>query len=126
VGGSGGAADPDAGGGGFAEMDGLRGDAEGEGFVVATLEDLNLVTGKEVKTLEEMEEPFVFFINAEDDSGIARVKFGEENTTEFAELRNAAANGDAVRTGLMVCKAFKKEGLDFRRNGVLQTLGFGV
>ena len=84
----------------------MGGDAEGQGFVVASLEDFDFVGRKKVEILEEVEEPFVFFIDGKDDGGVAWVEFGEENAALFAELCDAAADGDAVGTGLAAGETF--------------------
>ena len=70
----------------------MAGDAEGQRFVVAALEDIELAGGEQVEILEEIEEAFVFFIDAENFGGIAGLEFGEKNAALFAKLRHAAAD----------------------------------
>ena len=84
------AVDPDAGGGGFDEMDGLAGGAEGECFVVAALKDIELVGRKKMEIVEELQEALVLFIDTQNDSGIAGAEFGEQNAAVFAKRRNGS------------------------------------
>jgi hypothetical protein len=104
----------------------LGGDAEGEGFVVAALEDFDFVGGKKVEVFEEVKEALILFVDGEDDGGIAGMEFGEENAAVLAKLCDAAADGDSVGTGFAAGETFYEQGFDFGRDSVFEALGFGV
>jgi len=86
-------------------MGGLAGNAESERLVVPAFEDIDFGRGAKVEIIEELQESCVLFIDTENDSGIAGVELREENAAVFADLRNAAAKGDAVRAGLVTGEA---------------------
>ena len=75
----------------------MAGDAEGQRFVVAALENIEFAGGEQVEILKEIEEAFVFFVDAENFRRIAGLQFGEKHAALFAKLRYAATDRDAVR-----------------------------
>jgi hypothetical protein len=79
-----------------------------------------------VQTVEEFEEAFIFFVDAKNFGGIVGAEFGEQDAALFAELRNAAVDGNAVRAGFVVGETLDEQGFDFGGDGVLHALGFGV
>ena len=107
-------------------MDGLVGHAEGESFVVAALKDIECCGGEQVEVLDELEEAFVLFVDAEDFGGVAGAKFGEKDAALLAKLGDTTVQGNAMRAGLVIGKALKEKSFDFGRDGVLHALGFGV
>src|SRR5713226_4432029 len=60
------AADPDAGSGGFAEVQCAVGGAEGESFIVLAAGDGELGAGVEMQVVEEFQEFTIFFVDADD------------------------------------------------------------
>jgi len=107
-------------------MDGLAGDEEGEGFVVAAQEDLEFGGRVEMEFLEEFEEAFVFLVDAENFGGFAGAEIGERDAALLAELHDAAVDGHAVGARFAIGEAFEEQGFDFGRDGVLHALGFRV
>jgi hypothetical protein len=107
-------------------MDGAARDAEGEGFVVLAPGDSHQSAGMEVQAIEKFEELAVFFVHANDFGGFTGVEIGEQDGSLFAELGEAAAEGNAVGAGFFARETFEEEGFDFGRDGVLETLGFVV
>src|SRR5579862_17412 len=121
-----GTTDPDAGSGGFAEMDGAACDAEGEGLVVLAFGDDHLSARMKVQAIEKFEELAVFFVHADDFGGFAGVEIGEQDGALFAELGEPTAEGNAVRAGLLACETFQEKRFNFGRDGVFETFGFVV
>ena len=107
-------------------MDGFTSDTQGESFVVATFEDFEFDGGEQVQVLQEVEEAFVFFVDAKKRGGIASAQFREKNAALLAELRDAATERNAVGTGFVSGEPLEEQGFDFGRNGVLHPLSFGV
>lgn len=89
-------------------------DAKGQGFVVTALQDFEFAGGQEMQLLEEIEEAFIFFVDAKNLRGIAGVKFREQNATLLAQLRNAATDRDSVGTSLAASEALYEQGFDGR------------
>jgi hypothetical protein len=119
-------ADPNASGGWFAEMNAAPRDTKRHGFVVTAVRDIQLDARKQVKILEKCQKALILFVNAQNFGGIFRTQLGEENATLLSKLRNAALNRNTVRAGFSVSETFQQQRLDFRGNGVLHALGFGV
>ncbi len=124
--GGGEAADPDAGSGGLAEMHGMAGGTKGEGLVIFAFQDFEFGGGAQMEAVEEFEEAFVLFVDAEDFGAFAGAEFGEENGTVFAQFGDAAAKGHTVGTGFVCGETLHEESFDLGRDGVLHAFGFGV
>jgi hypothetical protein len=120
------AADPDAGRGGFAEMESTVGGAKGERFIVFATGYGNLCSGVEMEAIEEFEKFSVFFVDTNDFGTFVGLQIREQDSTLFAKLREASAKGDAVRARPFVCEALEEKSFYFRRDGMFEAFGFVV
>ena len=94
-------------------MDGFTGDEKRHRLVVLAFFDGEFFAGTQAKAIQEFQKLAVLFVNTNNFGFVPGAKFRERNNALFAKLRNAAANGDAVRTGAVVSEAFQEELLDF-------------
>ena len=117
---------PDAGSGGLAEVNSFAGCKQGHRFVVLAFFHCELCTGAKAKTIQKFEKLAVLFIDADDFGLVPRAKLGKRDNTLFAKLRDATANGHAMRATTPVAEALEKKLFDFGRNCVLEALGFVV
>ncbi len=120
------AADPDARRGGFAEVNGFASGAERHRFVVLAAFDSEFGSGSQLKAIEEFQELAVFFVHANNFSFVFCAKIGEQDRALFAKFSDAATDGDAVRACAVVAETLEEKFFDFRRDGMLETLGFVV
>lgn len=88
-------------------MDGAAGGAEGHGFVVLFFLDIEGGAGAQAQIIEELEKFFVFFVDADDFGFVAGLQIGKRNGALFAELGDATADGDAMRTAFFFTEAFE-------------------
>ncbi len=107
-------------------MDGVAGDAQGHGFVVAAVEDIELGTGEHMEPFEELQKAFVLFVDAEDFRGIVGAQLRKENAALPAELRDTAIYRHPMRASLVTGEALDQQRFDFGRDGVFHALGFGM
>jgi len=95
-------ADPEALGGGLAEMEAsgaVARDGDGHRFVIFTFEDANARGGAEVALLEEFKERGVLFIDPQDFVGVPGLGVGESySAMPAAEAGHPTEEGHAVRT----------------------------
>src|SRR5262249_40936519 len=113
--GSGEPADPDARGGRFAKVNGFAGDEERHRFVVLAPFDRKSCTRTQAKAGQEFQKLAVLFVDTNNFRFVLGVKLGKRNNSLFAQLRDAAANGDAVWTSAVVAETLEEELLDFGR-----------
>lgn len=102
------AADPDALGGGFAEMDaaGAAGDGKRHGLVVLAAMDAQARAGAKMKVMEEFEEASVLFEDAQNIIGASHVNLGEPEGAVLApKIGHSAEKRDAMRAATFAAKA---------------------
>lgn len=119
-------ADPDAGCGGLAEVNGAARGAQRHGFVILAFLHFDLGAGTQAQFFEEFQKLRVFFVDGDDFRFIAGLKLGKEQCAFFAQLGDAAAERNSVRTALVRGKPFDEQRFHFGRNGVLKAFGFIV
>jgi hypothetical protein len=79
-----------------------------------------------MKVLEKFEEAFFLFLDTNNFGGIVKLQFGKKDRAFLAKLGESAAQGNAMRTGLVSREALHEESFDFGRDGVLHAFGFGM
>jgi hypothetical protein len=94
-------------------------------FVIFAAADASARSGVKRKSREKFQKFRIFFIDAEDFHALARGHFRERYCALFApKFGQAALQGYAVGTETIGAKSGEKQFLDFRRDSVLEALGF--
>src|SRR5271155_1371403 len=123
------AADPEALGGWFAQVDasGTMADGYGHGLVVLALVDAQPGAGAKLEAFHELEKLGIFFEDAENFVGAGDLGIRQAHGAEFsAQLGHAAEERNAVRAADVAAEPLQQQRCDLRRNAVLQALGFFV
>ena len=79
-----------------------------------------------MQAFEEFEEAFFFFIYAKNFGRVVELQLGERDSAFLAKLGESAAQGNSMRTGFVSREALHKERFNFRGDGMLHALGFGM
>lgn len=98
--------DPDAGRGGFAEMDCFSCGVERHGFVVLAFIDADFGSWTQMQSIQKFQELAILFVNTNNFGFVFGTQIGEQDSSLFAKLCDAAANGNAVRATGLVAETF--------------------
>ncbi len=123
------AADPDALGGWFTQVDAGGTTANGyrHGLVILALVDAEAGAWTKLETFHELKKLGIFFEDAENFVGTGDLSVRQPHSSEFApQLGHAAEEWDAVRAADVAAKPLEQQRRDLRRNAVFQALGFLV
>ena len=122
--------DPDPFGGGLAEVNARRaaaGDGKSHGFVIFALVNAKARSGSKIEIHEKLEKVRIFLVNAQNFVRVAHFGFRKAHRAMFAaEILHAAEERNAVRAATVAPETLEKQSGDFRRNSVLEALGFIV
>jgi hypothetical protein len=100
------------------------GGTESERFIVLAAGDGELRAGVEMEAVEEFEKFSIFLVNANDFGAFVGLQVGEKYSALLAELRETAAQWNAVRARFFVGESFEEKSFNFWRDGVFEALGF--
>ena len=120
-------ADPDAFGGGFAEVDtsGAAGDRDGHGFVIFALMDADVGAGAELEAFHKLKKLGIFLEDAQDFVRAGDFGVGQAHRAEFAaQLGHTSEERNAVGAADVTAEAFQQEFGDFGRNAMFEAFGF--
>src|SRR5579864_1813834 len=123
---SGQALDPDAGGRGFAKVNGAAHCAQSHRFVVLALDDFYFRCGTQMQSVQEFQELPVFFINAKNFSALIGTQIRKQHRALFTELGDSTAHGNSVRATFLVAETLQEQRFDFWGDGVFEALRFVV
>src|SRR4029077_9128520 len=123
-------ADPDAFGGGFAEMDARRaltGDRESHRLIIFALMDPQARAWPEAEVHKKFEKVRVLFVYAHHLVRMADLGFRKTHGAVFtAKLLHASEEWNAVRAAAVAAETFEQKADNFRRDSVLEAFGFFV
>jgi hypothetical protein len=120
-------ADPDAFGGGFAEMNaaGISRDGERHGLVVFALVDAQARARAKVKSVEKFQESRVAFVDAQNFAGPSYLDLGEpEGAVLAAKMGHPAKERDTMRAAAIAAEAIEQESNDLGGDAVLEAFSF--
>src|ERR1041384_67525 len=100
--------------------------ADCKSFIVLPAFDSKFRSRLKVQSIQKFQKISVFFVDADDLGALVGLQIGKQDRAVSAELRESAAQGNAMRAGFFASETFKQKRFDFWGNGMFQTLRFVV